>query len=260
MADIESSRDGGVLTLTLNRPERMNALSTEMLQGLMAAIEEAGPDPAVGAIILTGAGRAFCAGGDVKTMEGRGEQPVEARMESLRQRSRVVLMIRQCLKPVIAMVNGPAFGAGFSIALACDFRIAGRSARFGTAFGRIGLSGDFGGSYNLTQLVGPMLARELYLLAEPFDAERAQAIGILTRLVADEALREETMAFARRLADGARVAHGYMKRNLLAAETESLATVLELEAVHQMRTNATEDHREAVRAFAEKRPPVFKGR
>jgi len=260
MADIESSRDGGVLTLTLNRPERMNALSTEMLQGLMAAIEEAGPDPAVGAIILTGAGRAFCAGGDVKTMEGRGEQPVEARMESLRQRSRVVLMMRQCLKPVIAMVNGPAFGAGFSIALACDFRIAGRSARFGTAFGRIGLSGDFGGSYNLTQLVGPMLARELYLLAEPFDAERAQAIGILTRLVADEALREETMAFARRLADGARVAHGYMKRNLLAAETESLATVLELEAVHQMRTNATEDHREAVRAFAEKRPPVFKGR
>lgn len=260
MADIESAREGGILALTMNRPERLNALSTELLQGLMAAIEQAGPDPEVGAIILTGAGRAFCAGGDVKTMEGRAAQGPEARMESLRQRSRVVLMIRQCLKPVIAMVNGPAFGAGLGIALACDFRIAGRSARFGTAFGRIGLSGDFGGSYNLTQLVGPMVARELYLLAEPFDAERAQQLGILTRLVPDESLREETMAFAKRLADGPRIAHGYMKRNLLAAESESLATVLELEAVHQMRTSLTEDHREAVRAFAEKRPPVFTGR
>ncbi|HYF08356.1 MAG TPA: enoyl-CoA hydratase [Acetobacteraceae bacterium] len=260
MADIERALEHGVLTLTFNRPDRLNALSTELLQGLMAALESAGADPEVGAIILTGAGRAFCAGGDVKTMEGRGEQPVEARLESLRSRARVVLMIKQCPKPVIAMVNGPAFGAGFSIALACDLRIAGRSARFGTAFGRIGLSGDFGGSYNLTRLVGPMVARELYLLAEPFDAERAQALGLLTRLVPDESLREEAMAFARRLADGPRIAHGYMKRNLLAAETESLATVLELEAVHQMRTNGTEDHKEAVRAFAEKRPPVFRGR
>ncbi len=260
MADIESARDGSVLTLTFNRPERLNALSTELQQGLMNGLEEAGSDPDIGAVILTGAGRAFCAGGDVKTMEGRTEQPVEVRLESLRKRQRVVLVIKQCPKPVIAMVNGPAFGAGFSIALACDFRIAGASARFGTAFGRVGLTGDYGGSHSLTQLVGPMLARELYLLAEPIDAARAQALGLLTRLVPDAQLREEALAFARRLADGPRIAHGYMKRNLLAAETESLATVLEMEAVHQMRAGATEDHKEAVRAFAEKRPPVFRGR
>lgn len=261
MADIESSLEGGVLTLTMNRPERMNALSMEMGLGMMAEIERASGDAEVGAIVLTGAGRAFCAGGDVKTMEARGEQTPETRLEILRNRSRLSLVIRQCLKPVIAMVNGPAFGAGFSIALACDFRIAGQSARFGTAFGRVGLSGDFGGTYNLTKLVGPMVARELFLLADPFDAERANKLGILTRLFPDESLREETMAFAKRFADGPRVAIGYMKRNLLAAETEPLDRVLEIEALHQtLRTSQTEDHKEAVRAFAEKRPPAFKGR
>ncbi len=261
MADIETSLEGGVLTLTMNRPERMNALSLELGQGMMAAIEAASADPDIGAIVLTGAGRAFCAGGDVKTMAARGEQTAEMRLEILRNRSRLALMIRQCLKPVIAMVNGPAFGAGFSIALACDFRIAGQSARFGTAFGRVGLSGDFGGTYNLTKLVGPMIARELFLLAEPFDADRALKLGILTRLVPDESLREETMAFAKRFADGPRVAIGYIKRNLLAAETEPMERVLEMEALHQtLRTSQTEDHKEAVRAFAEKRPPVFRGR
>lgn len=261
MADIESSLEGGILTLTMNRPERMNALSVELGMGLMTEIERASADPDVGAIVLTGAGRAFCSGGDVKSMEGRAAQIAEARLEVLRNRGRLSLMIKQCLKPVIAMVNGPAFGAGLSIALACDFRIAGKSARFGTAFGRVGLSGDFGGTYSLTKLVGPMIARELFLLAEPFDAERALQLGILTRLVPDESLREETMAFAKRFADGPRVAIGYMKRNLLAAETESMDKVIEIEALHQtLRTSQTEDHREAVRAFAEKRTPQFKGR
>ena len=261
MADLELRQEGEVVWATMNRPERMNALSLELGVGLMAEIERASGDPEVGAIVLTGAGRAFCSGGDVKTMEGRAAQLPEERLEVLRNRGRLSLMIKQCLKPVTAMVNGPAFGAGFSIALACDFRIAGRSARFGTAFGRVGLSGDFGGTYSLTKLVGPMVARELFLLAEPFDAERAMQLGIVTRLVPDEALRAETMAFAKRFADGPRVAIGYMKRNLLAAETESMERVIEIEALHQtLRTSQTEDHREAVRAFAEKRPPQFKGR
>jgi 2-(1,2-epoxy-1,2-dihydrophenyl)acetyl-CoA isomerase len=161
---------------------------------------------------------------------------------------------------VIAMVNGPAAGAGLGLALACDLRIAGKSARFGTAFARIGYSGDWGGSWSLTRLVGTAKARELYFLADVIDADKAAELGIVNRLVADEELRAETMALARRIADGPLVALGYMKRNLLAAETEDFQTVLDHEAEHQARCAFTEDHKEAVAAFVEKRRPVFKGR
>jgi 2-(1,2-epoxy-1,2-dihydrophenyl)acetyl-CoA isomerase len=167
--------------------------------------------------------------------------------------------LRTVPKVVIAMINGPVAGAGLGLALACDLRIAGKAARFGTAFARIGYSGDYGGSWSLTRLVGAAKARELYFTADIIDADTAGNLGIVNRVVADGELHAETMALARRIADGPQVALGYMKKNLFAAETESFQTVLDLEAEHQARCAFTEDHKEAVAAFNEKRRPVFKG-
>lgn len=260
MADLEIARQGLVATVTLNRPDRPNAFSDEMLRGLLAALEELGADTDVGAILLTGAGRAFCAGGDVKAMAQRAERTPEQRIEDLRWKQRVPLALKQCPKPIVAMINGAAFGAGLNLALACDFRLAAETATFGTAFVKIGFSGDFGGTYTLTSLVGTAKARELYLLGDTFGAAEALRLGLLTSVHAPEALPAAAMALAERLAAGPRVAYGYIKRNMLAAETETLSTILELEAVHQIRTAGTEDHREAVRAFAEKRAPAFSGR
>ena len=260
MADLLESHADGVVTLTLNRPERMNAFSQPMIHGLIDALPRLGADPSVGAIVLTGAGRGFCAGGDVKGMAERGEGNFEERLEDLRFRHQVVKLLRTVPKVVVASVNGAAIGAGFSLALACDLRLAGRSARFATGFAGVGYSGDFGGTWTLTQLVGTARARELFFLGEMLDAGRAEHLGIVMRVVPDEDLVAETTALARRLADGPRVALGYMKRNLHAAESEDLATVLDMEAMHQMRAAQTEDHREAARAFVEKRKPAFRGR
>ena len=261
MTDLLESTENGVTTLTLNRPERLNALSPAMTAGLKEALERLATDHDVGAIVITGAGRGWCAGGDVKTMESRGrDQTFEDRVEGLRRAHQLPLLIRSIPKIVIASINGPVAGAGLGLALACDLRIAGRSARFGTAFARIGYSGDYGGSWSLTRLVGTAKARELYFTADIIDAEEAGRLGIVNRVVADEELAAETTAWARRFADGPRVALGHMKRNLLAAETEPFQTVLDLEAEHQARCAFTEDHKEAVAAFNEKRRPVFKGR
>jgi len=260
MTDLLETIEDGIVTLTLNRPERLNAFSPDMLAGLHEALPRLGADPAVGAIVLTGAGRAFCAGGDVKTMGKRAERSFEQRVESIRTMHQLPLMMRTLPKVIIGMINGAAVGAGLGLALACDLRVAGSSARFGTGFGKIGYSGDFGGSWLLTRLVGTATARELYLLGDMIDAQRAATLGLVNQAVDDTALHDATYALARRIADGPRVAYGYMKRNLHAAETEPLAAVLEMEAVHQARTAQTEDHREAVAAFTEKRPPVFRGR
>jgi 2-(1,2-epoxy-1,2-dihydrophenyl)acetyl-CoA isomerase len=260
MTDLLETTEGGIAWLTLNRPDRLNALSPAMLTGLGEALQRLSEDPDVGAVVITGAGRGFCAGGDVKTMPNRAAQGFEERVEGLRRMHQLPLLLRTIPKVVIAMVNGPAVGAGLGLAMACDLRIAGRSARFGTGFAGVGYSGDFGGSWTLTRLVGTAKARELYLLGDIIDAETTQSLGLVNRVVEDQALHEVTTALARRIADGPRIAYGYMKRNLFAAETEPLAAVLEMEAVHQARTAMTEDHREAARAFAEKRRPVFKGR
>jgi 2-(1,2-epoxy-1,2-dihydrophenyl)acetyl-CoA isomerase len=163
-------------------------------------------------------------------------------------------------KPTIAMVRGAAAGAGLSLAMACDLRIASDTARFATAFARVGYSGDFGGSWYLTRLVGTAKARELYYTAEILDAPRALALGLVNRVVPDADLERETRALAERLARGPRVAYRYMKRNMNAAESGTLAELLDLEAWHHSRTGETEDHREAARAFVDKREPSFKGR
>jgi len=259
MADILERLEAGVLHLTLNRPERLNALSGEMLDGLHAGLHRAAQDPAVGAVVLTGAGRGFCAGGDVKAMAERGDRSLEERAEELRGRHDIILQMRRLPKLIVGAINGPAFGAGLGIALACDLRLAGASARFGTAFAGVGFSGDFGGSYHLTQLLGPARAREMYYLGEILNATQAATLGLVSRVEEDAALAEAASGLARRLAAGPRLAFGYMKRNLLAAETAPLATVLDLEAAHQARTSLTADHREARQAFVEKRPPVFTG-
>ena len=260
MTDLLETMEDGIAWLTLNRPDRLNAFSPAMLLAFREALQRLSEDPGVGAVIVTGAGRGFCAGGDVKTMPERASQGFEERVEGLRRMHRLPMLLRTMPKVVIAMVNGPAVGAGLGLAMACDLRIAGRSARFGTGFAGVGYSGDFGGSWTLTRLVGTAKTRELYLLGEIIDAETAQSLGLVNRVVDDDALHDEAAALARRIADGPRIAYGYMKRNLFAAETEPLATVLEMEAVHQARTAMTEDHLEASRAFAEKRRPVFKGR
>jgi len=260
MSDLLETSDDGITTLTLNRPERLNALSPAMTAGLKETLERLSTDRDCGAIVITGAGRGWCAGGDVKTMESRGaDQTFEDRVEGLRRAHQLPLLLRTMPKVVIASINGPVAGAGLGLALACDLRIAGKSARFGTAFARIGYSGDYGGSWSLTRLVGTAKARELYFTADIIDAEEAGRLGLVNRVVADDELQAETMALARRIADGPRIALGYMKRNLLAAETEPFQTVLELEAAHQARCAFTEDHKEAVTAFNEKRRPVFKG-
>ncbi|MBX5453034.1 MAG: enoyl-CoA hydratase [Acidobacteriia bacterium] len=260
MPDLLEDSENGVAVLTLNRPERLNALSAEMLDALHAALLRFSVSKDVGAVILTGAGRGFCAGGDVKNMSERGDRPLEERAEELRIRHRVITLMRRMPRVIIGAINGPAFGAGLGLALACDLRIAAASARFGTAFAGVGFSGDFGGSYHLTKILGPTRAKELYFLAEPFDAEQAKSWGVVNRVVPDAELMTEALSLGRRIAEGPRIAYGYMKRNLLAAEYSSLEDVLELEAFHQARTALTDDHREARLAFVEKRKPRFTGR
>ncbi len=250
-----------VATLTLNRPDRLNALSTSILDGLLEALPRLGADAEIAVVVLTGAGRGFCAGGDVKSMaEGTSLLNVEDAVQRLRGRMEVSRLLHEIPKPTIAMVNGPAAGAGLAMALACDLRVASESARFITAFVKVGFSGDFGGSYFLSKLVGTGKARELYYTGDALDARQALALGMVNEVVPDFELVDATMALARRLAGGPRIALGLMKQNFNTAESGTLSQLLDLEALHQVQTAKTEDHLEAARAFVEKRPPVFRGR
>lgn len=261
--DLLQSIDDGVATLTMNRPERRNAMSKAMLADLLEALGRLASDNAVGAVVLTGTDPAFCAGGDVKAMaEGKefAAGTMEEKARLLRGHMEISRLLHEMPKPTIAMVRGAAAGAGLSLALACDMRIAGTSAKFTTAFARVGYSGDFGGSYYLTRLVGTAKARELYYTADLLDAATALELGLVNRVVPDDELESETRALAARLASGPRIAIAYMKRNMNAAESCTLAELLDLEAWHHTRCGMTEDHREATKAFVEKREPVFKGR
>lgn len=251
----------GVVTLTLNRPDRLNALSPDMLAQLTEALLRIADDANVRALVLTGAGRGFCAGGDVKRMaDGAIDYDAPDAVAILRRKMEVARLLHELPQPTVAMVNGPAAGAGLALALACDLRLAGASARFVTGFARVGLPGDFGGSYFLTAALGPAKARELYLTGDAVDAATAERIGLVLRTVPDAMLAEQAQALARRLAAGPPLAYRYMKRNLDAARTQSLSSVLDLEAEHQAAASRSADHREAARAFLDKRPPVFAGR
>jgi 2-(1,2-epoxy-1,2-dihydrophenyl)acetyl-CoA isomerase len=258
--------DDGVAILTINRPEARNAMNAEWMVRLRRLIPELGADPEVGCLVLTGAGGAFCAGGDVKGMGGRGSGggpaiSVEDRIAHLRRdQAAVSAGIYELAKPVVASIPGPAAGAGLSLALACDLRIMAESAFITTAFRTVGFSGDYGGSWFLTRLVGTAKARELYYLGERIDAKECERLRLANRVVPDAALESESLALARRIASGPRVAQRYMKENLNRALDEGLRACLDMEADRMIRSGQTEDHREAVQAFIEKRPPTFRGR
>lgn len=256
----------GVATFTLNRPERRNALTEEMLQALGRVLADAEVNDDIGCVVLTGAGGAFCSGGDVKGMAGvdgrSGERlAYDSRVHRQRVSHRATSgKLWEMPKPTIAALPGAAAGAGFSIALACDLRYASSDAIMTTAFAKVGFAGDYGGTWFLTRLVGAAKARELYYFSDRLDAAQAEHLGLLNAVFPAETLTDEVMDRARRLADGPRVAYRFMKENLNRAVSGDLMDCLDLEASHHNHTGTTEDHKEAALAFVEKRTPIFKGR
>jgi 2-(1,2-epoxy-1,2-dihydrophenyl)acetyl-CoA isomerase len=252
--------DEGLLTITMNRPDRRNALNPDMTRGLVEAARRAAEDHEVRAVLLKGAGGTFCVGGDVKSMAaGRAPVTFEEKMTNLRRGMEVSRILHQMPKPVVAQVDGAAAGAGLSIALSCDFRVASHSAKITTAFAKVGLSGDYGGTYFLTQLLGSAKARELYLLSPVLSAHEAFALGMVTKVVPDGEVEAATRELAVSLAQGPSVTLGYIKRNINNAEHLSLEACFDAEAIHHSRASETADHKEAAKAFVEKRKPTFQG-
>ena len=253
--------EAGVLTLTLNRPERLNALNADLIEALSAGIKRAGTDPECRAVLITGAGRGFCAGAD---LANRAFSPGDARPDLGQALEKglnpIIRGIRNLPKPVVCAVNGPAAGAGANIALACDIVLAAKSAQFLQAFARIGLIPDAGGTFVLPRLIGDARARALMMLAEPIGAEQAEAAGMIYRAVVDEDLMGEARTIAERLAAGATQALGLMKRALAASPANSFDAQLDLERDLQREAGASDDYVEGVRAFLDKRPANFRGK
>jgi enoyl-CoA hydratase/carnithine racemase len=253
----------GVALITLNRPEARNAMSDRLTPALRTQIKERGEDREVGALLITGAGTAFCAGGDVKGMGGRGprgQMSYEERLGDLRWRqANLTGALVGLRKPTIAALPGAAAGAGLALALACDIRVAARSAFVSTGYARVGLSGDYGIAWLLTRAVGSARARELMFTGDRVEAERGERIGLINRVVDDARLQEDAFALAKSLAEGPRIALRNMKDNLDEALHIDYATALHREAERLVQSSRTADHREAVAAFVEKRKPAFKG-
>ena len=266
--DLTAYVEDRVAVLTMNRPKRRNALSGAMLAAMESALAEVETASDVGCVVLTGAEGAFCAGGDVKGMAsgggGSGDRPFSLDDAIHRQRlsqRRTAGKLYSMPKPTVAALPGAAAGAGLSLALACDLRIAAENAILTTAFANVGFSGDYGGTFFKTKLIGAAKTRELYYLSEKIDAIEAERLGLVCRVVPADALEKETQALAHRLANGPTVAYRYMKENInRALAGGELDDCLDLEATHHVHTSLTQDHRNAVQAFVEKRKPVFEGR
>ena len=255
----------GVAVITMNRPARRNAFSPGLISALGDVLAQVETDEAVGCVVLTGAAGAFSAGGDVKSMAARPAHGNGASIDAAIHRQRLSQRatsgrLWEMPKPTIAAIPGAAAGAGLSLSLACDLRYAVPGAVLTTAFARVGFAGDYGGTWFLTRLVGPAKAKELYYFSERIDAEQARALGIVNDVLGADGFEAEVLRRAKRLAAGPRVAYRYMKENLERAVHGELGECLDMEAAHHLRTGLTDDHREAAKAFVEKREPVFRGR
>ena len=273
MTSIETGTDqvlatltNGVAVITLNRPEARNALTNEMFSALQSSLADFELDPEVKVIVLTGAGKGFCAGGDVKSMAESGDGTVgDNTIDGAIHRQRVnkrgtAGKLFKMPKPTIAALPGAAAGAGLSLALACDMRIMASNAILTTAFAKVGFSGDYGGTYFMTQLVGSAKAKQLYYLSERVTAEEAMEVGLTTWVCEPDELMDQTLEIAGQFARGPVLAYRYMKENLNRALSGEIDDCLDLEATHHVHCGQTEDHQEAARAFVEKREPVFRGR
>jgi len=251
-----------IATITLNQPEKLNALNTLMRQEFLDAMLLSDSDADVRVIVITGAGRGFCSGGDLKAMnQAKSKGSRNAFNEKVTPvRDKVVLAMRNATKPVIAAVNGPAAGAGMNIALACDIRIASKTARFGQTFSRRGLHPDWGGTYFLPRIVGMAKACELIWSGRMIDSDEALALGIVSELTEPDELMSRTLAMAKSFADGPPIAIQLAKRAMYKGENTDLREALEFETFAQNLAQGTEDAKEGIRAFVEKREPAFKGR
>jgi enoyl-CoA hydratase/carnithine racemase len=258
--DLLFNVSNGVATITFNRPEAKNALSPSMSQGLQAALAKCEADHSVRAILITAAGTAFCAGGDVKNMGDRRPKTLtpEERVKEMKQRHRGVGGgIASASKPTIAALPGAAVGAGLAIALACDIRIAAQSAFLSGGYSKIGLSGDYGIAWLLTRTVGTSVAREMMFTSDRIDAARAEKLGLVNRVVADAELATAARALAQQVADGPADAIRMMKQNLNEVSSLDYFGAIDREAERIVQLSTSENHKEAVRAFVEKRKPVF---
>lgn len=257
---IQVAENEGILTITLNRPDRLNAFVGHMRRDLAEALEHAGSDRSVRVVIITGAGRAFCAGGDIAFMaELMQRRDAEEFSRILGAGRRVILAIRQMTKPVIASINGPASGAGCNLALACDLRIASTTATFSQSFAKVGLHPDWGGTYFLPRLVTPNKACEMFFLGEAIDAAEAARLGIVNQLVAPEELESATLQLAERLRAAPPIALAAAKHAVYLSQTAELEEMLRYETEVQLRCFESEDGHEGVHAFLEKREPKFTG-
>jgi 2-(1,2-epoxy-1,2-dihydrophenyl)acetyl-CoA isomerase len=254
-------RAGAVATLRMNRPERLNALNVELGRALVDALAHVANDPSIRAVVLTGAGRGFCAGGDLALLHDVRKRNAGPELEKLLLAGKeICLSICDMPKPVVAAVNGPAAGGGMNLALACDIRIASDQASFCEAFARLGLYPDFGGTYYLPQLVGIARAAELFYSAEMLSAADALRLGIVSRVVPHDRLEAETRALAERLAAAPPVAVRSVKRSVVAGDRAALECALDEEIINQMKCFHSEDCLEGLEAFLAKRQPSFQGR
>jgi enoyl-CoA hydratase/carnithine racemase len=252
--------DERVCVVTMHRPEARNALTWDMKWALGDLLPEIDRDASIGCIVLTGAGGAFCSGGDTKRMKNEGRPPSpEQRKHLLRREHRIVSALYHLTKPTIACVPGPAAGAGLGLALACDLRLAAESAFFTTAYARLGLSGDYGASWFLTQLIGTARARELMFTSERVSATEGERLGLVNHVFPDDQLEKATLDLAHRIAAGPPIALRFMKNNLIRAAKHDLDSMLDLETERMVDGAQTNDYLEAMTAFQEKRTPVFKG-
>ena len=260
MTDIILGISGATAVITLNRPEKLNALTGTMLAGLRMTLDRVSSDRNVRAVVLTGAGRAFFAGGDVQDGRRFHDCSHEEAIARLRTDAEIVHIIYTMPKPTIAVLRGAVAGAGIGLALACDFRIGGTTTKFVPAYAKLALSGDFGGSYLLSQIVGAAKAKEIYFLSTPIDASEALQLGLLTRIFDEASFEESSKDFIQRLAAGPTAAFAYMKENFAASRSGELAYILDVETRNHINCHLTQDYAHASVAFTEKRPAVFTGR